>query len=57
MMFWLLAPSAIADKPVTILAFGDSITEGGKNFHSYRKILVPELQQRKLEVEFIGAVP
>ncbi len=46
--------TAMADTPTTILAFGDSITEGGKNFHSYRMVLVPELQKRKLEFEFIG---
>ena len=53
-LLYLLSCSALAEKPTTILAFGDSITEGGKNFHSYRKVLVPELQKRKLEVEFIG---
>ena len=42
-----------ADVP-TILALGDSITEGGKNFVSYRQELVLQLQQKKVLFKFIG---
>lgn len=50
----LLGLSALADEPTTILAIGDSITQGGKGFPSYRQILVPELRKRGLAFEFIG---
>lgn len=43
-----------AGKPTTILAIGDSITEGGKSFVSYREILVPELTRKGLTFQFIG---
>lgn len=38
----------------TILAFGDSITQGGKHFVCYRQVLVPELRKRKMSFKFIG---
>jgi lysophospholipase L1-like esterase len=50
----LAGSSAIAAEPTTILAFGDSITEGGHGFVSYRKPLVAELERRKLSFTFIG---
>jgi lysophospholipase L1-like esterase len=46
-------PSIASDKP-TILALGDSITEGGKTFVCYRQVLIPELQKRNVPFEFIG---
>lgn len=49
-----LALSVLAAEPVTILAYGDSITQGGKNFDSYRSVLVPELKKRGLPVAFVG---
>ena len=42
-----------AEEP-TILAFGDSITEGVGKFVSYREILIPELRKRNLSCQFIG---
>ena len=41
------------DRP-TILAIGDSITQGGKTFVCYRQILIPELRKRKVSFKFIG---
>jgi len=38
----------------TVLAIGDSITQGGGNFVCYRQVLVPELQKQGFAVEFIG---
>lgn len=41
------------DNP-TILAIGDSITQGGKTFICYRQVLIPELRKRKIGFTFIG---
>lgn len=39
----------------TILALGDSITQGGgKTFVGYRDVLIPELRRKHVKVEFIG---
>jgi lysophospholipase L1-like esterase len=39
----------------TILALGDSITQGGgKTFVGYREALIPELRRKQVKVEFIG---
>ncbi len=41
-------------EPVSILALGDSITQGGKTYVSYRQALIPELRKKKVAFEFIG---
>ncbi len=41
------------DRP-TVLAFGDSITEGGGSFVCYREVLVPGLKELGVGYEFIG---
>jgi lysophospholipase L1-like esterase len=41
------------DNP-TILAIGDSITQGGKTFICYRQVLIPELRKRNIGFTFIG---
>ncbi len=46
--------TALAGEPPTILAFGDSITQGGETFVCYRQVLVPELEKREVAVQFIG---
>lgn len=46
--------SALGGETPTILAIGDSITQGGKNFVCYRQVLIPELRKRNLAFEFIG---
>lgn len=39
----------------TILALGDSITQGGgKTFVGYRDVLIPELRRKQVNFEFIG---
>ena len=46
--------AACAAEPPTILALGDSITQGGKTYVCYRQILVPELRKRGVAFRFIG---
>ncbi|MDT8390067.1 MAG: GDSL-type esterase/lipase family protein [Lentisphaeria bacterium] len=46
--------SVRAEEATTILALGDSITQGGANFVCYRDVLVPALREKNLAVEFIG---
>jgi acetyl esterase/lipase len=46
--------SVLAGEMLTILAIGDSITEGGKSFACYRQVLVPELRRKNIAFEFIG---
>jgi len=46
--------SALAGETPTVLALGDSITGGGKNFVCYREVLLPELRKKGVAVEFIG---
>jgi hypothetical protein len=45
---------ACAAEPPSILALGDSITQGGKTFVCYRQILVPELRKRGVAFQWIG---
>ena len=45
---------ATAAEPPTILTIGDSITEGAGHFTCYRQILVPALQEKGIDVRFIG---
>jgi lysophospholipase L1-like esterase len=45
---------AAAAKVPTILAVGDSITQGGKQFTCYRQVLIPELRKKGMEFEFVG---
>ena len=47
-------PALTGKDKKTILALGDSITQGGKSFTCYRQILVPQLKAKGLNVEFIG---
>lgn len=49
-----LMPPATAQNVPTILTFGDSITEGGKDFVSYRQVLIDELTDKNIDVQFIG---
>lgn len=46
--------SAQGQEPRTILAIGDSITQGSKGFTCYRQVLVPDLEKKGLRFEFIG---
>lgn len=46
--------SSLGAREMTILAFGDSITQGGKSFACYRQTLIPELRRRGVAVRFIG---
>jgi len=46
--------SAHSKATTTILAIGDSITQGGKTFICYRQVLIPELRNRNLDFTFIG---
>lgn len=46
--------STLADDAPTILAVGDSITQGSKRFVCYRQILVPALLKKGVAFEFIG---
>ena len=45
--------SAHSKDSTTILAIGDSITQGGKTFICYRQVLIPELRKRNLDFTFI----
>jgi lysophospholipase L1-like esterase len=46
--------SAHAEDPKTILMLGNSITQGGQSYMSYRQVLVPDLQKKGYAVQFIG---
>lgn len=46
--------SVLAGETPTILALGDSITEGAKKFVCYREVLVPELRRKNIAFKFIG---
>lgn len=46
--------SGCAIKSITILPLGDSITEGGAKFTSYRQDLISELHKKKLFFKFVG---
>jgi len=54
LVFTLLFFCLEAKEPKTILALGDSITQGGSSFTCYRQILVPALKQKGLSFKFIG---
>lgn len=48
-------PDANRIKVPTILALGDSITQGGgKTFVGYREVLIPELRRMNAKFDFIG---
>lgn len=52
---WMIIQfTAYAAEPPTILAFGDSITQGAKGFVCYRQVLVPQLRQQGVAFKFIG---
>jgi lysophospholipase L1-like esterase len=54
-LLWVTASFAHAEETPTILAFGDSITQGGgKQFPCYRQVLIPELRKRGVAFTFIG---
>jgi lysophospholipase L1-like esterase len=53
-LFSMATLSALGGEAPTILAIGDSITQGGKNFVCYRQVLIPELRKRNVAFEFIG---
>ncbi|MBL9206591.1 MAG: hypothetical protein JNN01_15975 [Opitutaceae bacterium] len=42
-------------RPVTIMAVGDSITEGGDSFSSYRPPLAGKLREAGYQVTFVGS--
>jgi lysophospholipase L1-like esterase len=44
-----------AAEPVRVMAVGDSITEGGKTFATYREPLARRLQAAGYAVEFVGS--
>ena len=46
--------SVCADEMPTVMAMGDSITEGGRTFVCYREFLVPALRKKGLNVTFVG---
>ncbi len=46
--------SAFADQTPTILALGDSITGGGRQFVCYRQVLIPELRKKNVAFRFVG---
>lgn len=49
-----MVPSAAVAAPRRIMAIGDSITEGGRTFSTYRPVLAAALRQAGLEVEWVG---
>ncbi len=51
---YLTGFSLLAGETPTVLALGDSITGGGKNFVCYREVLLPELRKKGAAFEFIG---
>jgi lysophospholipase L1-like esterase len=51
---WINGLFLVAEEGPTILAFGDSITEGGKTFVSYREVLIPKMKEMNLSFKFIG---
>lgn len=46
--------SVLAGEVPTVLALGDSITEGGVSFVGYRQVLIPELSRTGVAFDFIG---
>ena len=53
-MLLVTSISVLAGETPTILALGDSITEGSKSFACYREVLVPELRRKNIAFKFIG---
>jgi lysophospholipase L1-like esterase len=54
LQFVLAQDSLRADEETTIMAVGDSITQGGKSFRCYREFLVPLLSKSVPQVRFVG---
>ena len=59
--FWFIPASLLVipvsvsvAEEVTIMAVGDSITQGGKSFHCYREFLIPMLSDGENDVRFVG---
>ena len=50
----MISISVLAAEPATILALGDSITQGGKTFVCYRQVLIPDLAKKGVSFKFIG---
>ncbi|MEO8497457.1 MAG: GDSL-type esterase/lipase family protein, partial [Planctomycetota bacterium] len=49
-----VATSLRADEEVTIMAVGDSISQGGSSFRCYREFLIPMLSKGDAKVRFVG---
>ena len=54
MMLLVTLASVGVGEEVTIMAVGDSITQGGKSFHCYREFLIPMLSNGDNDVRFVG---
>lgn len=55
LLHFVLAQNCLrADEVMTIMAVGDSITQGGKSFRCYREFLVPRLSKTNATIRFIG---
>ena len=52
--FVLAQYSLRADEETTVMAVGDSITQGGKSFRCYREFLVPLLSKSAPQIRFVG---
>jgi lysophospholipase L1-like esterase len=52
--FMAYSASLRADEDVTVMAVGDSITQGGKSFHCYREFLIPMLSENQTKIRFVG---
>ncbi|MDF1737976.1 MAG: GDSL-type esterase/lipase family protein [Verrucomicrobiales bacterium] len=53
-ILFMVCSSHAGDVSATILTLGDSITEGGGSFVSYREVLVSELKKRGAKFQFVG---
>jgi lysophospholipase L1-like esterase len=53
-MFMLVSAKLRADEEVTVVAVGDSITQGGSSFRCYREFLIPMLAKGETKVRFVG---
>jgi lysophospholipase L1-like esterase len=53
-LLMLEAAKLRADEEVTVLAVGDSITQGGSSFRCYREFLIPMLAESETKVRFVG---
>lgn len=52
---WALPSAMAAEQPWRIMTIGDSITEGGKTFVTYRPLLAAKLKAAGYAVEFVGS--